>query len=173
MEETKNSKDIILELGKRFHSRYAKRFADLNKGIIRSLDEGGYFVPTITLDGGGLLDNSTEPFPEVTGLMGEKNVARVIKKSSKVTALETKYTVRIPWADVEETHNNEEYFNLYFDSVIDSVVKNYIEKHGPANKVRYGDNFIDYVGPHGEVFRYDGSGDHLDLIFSGKWAKNG
>lgn len=168
-----NQEAIVVNLGKRFHERYAKNFAQWNSKMIKALDEGGgYDVPAIVLDDGGLCDTIGGELPVITALPEEKNVARAKTRTAKFKPIKTRYVVRIPWVAVEETHNNPEYFNEYFDSIVSQMINKYIKQYGPPDKIRYGDTFIDYVSPKGEVFRYDGSGDHLDLYFEGKWASN-
>lgn len=167
-------KDIITEMGKRFHARYSKSFVDFNKKIIISLDEfGGFSVPDVSLDEGGFCEVIGDgELPTITALDTEKNVARPKIKTTRFKPIKTRYVVRIPWSTIEETHNNIEYFEQYFDKIVQNAVTNYFKRYGDPNVVRYGEVFINYVSPKGEVFRYDGSGDHLDLVFEGKWASN-
>lgn len=172
-EEVQSSAKIITELGKRFHARYAKTFASMNGKIIKSVDDGGYPVPRPVLSDGGFHEVvGDDPLPVPTG-MAEKDEGQVAKVKAgveKYKPLKTRYVVRVPWVHVEETFNNIEYFNLYFDSVVQQALNNYVKKYGSQNDPRYGECFVDYVSPSGEVFRYDGSGDHLDLYLEGKWA---
>lgn len=169
MEQTTVTPNFANVLGKRFHERYAATFDGINSKLTKAYSQDDYFdVPVSTLilpTGGG--------FTEYTDSDAFALAPPAVMGTSMVKHKAIKYILRVavPWAEVEATHNDPKYFEKYFDKLVQEVYSATVARYGePGTKVEFGNTYIDYVQPSGQVFLDNGAGDSLELRFVGNFA---
>lgn len=168
MEQT-TTPNFAHELSRRFHERYSKVFAEINSKLTKAYSQDDYFdVPVSKLalppDGGftEIVGN-----PDAFALKEAAVVKTVMEKHSMFTYV---LRVKVPWPEVEATHNDPKYFEKYFDKLVQEVYSTVESKYGaPGVGVQFGDKYIDYVTPQGHVFLENDGGESLELRFIGKF----
>lgn len=160
-----------VELGKRFHARYSQTFADVNAKVTKAYSQDDYFDVPVS----GLVMPESGGFTEVVGTPEAFPLANPAVMGTKLVRQEAlTYILRviIPWSDVEATHNDPKYFEKYFDKLVKEVYSSVESRYGvPGVGVEFGNSFIDYVQPSGQVFLDNGSGESLEMRFIGNFAR--
>lgn len=162
--------ETISSLTNKFHTRYGKKFAELNRNVYPTAktDKGGYDVPVPVLGpGGGTLVTGAE------GAIQLKPAAAVSVQFKTMKPQVLIYRIAIPYNECEIAAEKPEYFNYLFDAVVSKALGNYEKTVGEPDKVRFGEFYCTYERPgtEREVFK-QAEDSTLELRLFGSWASN-
>lgn len=160
--------ETIDSITKQFTTRYAKKFADLNKNVYPTAknDKGSFEVPVPVLSkGGGTLNTGDAVFP----LDYPASVSVVMKNMKPETLI---YRINFPFRECQIAAEKPEYFNYLFDAIISKALGNYQLTVGGPDKVRFGEAYCSYEPLKDKTLFTSDGGDLLELRLHGCWASN-
>lgn len=165
-----NNDEMLVKLNSMFNKRYGQRIADMNRNVYISQKENGmYDVPVPILgEGGGTVVMEHEDAVK----LNSPAVATV--KNKKMYAMTCVYRIALSRNECEVAVNKPEYFNFFFDTIINKAINNYNHTFGGEDKVRFGTVYCSAERPGSKnlcITDLDG-GDFLELRLYGNWASD-
>jgi len=161
--------ELLVSLDKSFTSRYAKKFAELNKNIYPTAknDAGAFEVPVPVLGSGGgtLITGKQDAFKL-------EPPAMVSVQFKNMQPQQIVYRIAIPYSECEIAANKPEYFNYLFDAIVNKALGNYAATVGQPDVVRFGTNYISFNRPNALGVFSQLENTDLELRFHGEWASN-
>ena len=153
---------MLNKLKSQFNARYGQRLADLNKNvyIASKNDNGSFEMPVIVVGQNG--GTAFIGKKEATTLNPPAMVNLSLKNMKPYNII---YRLALDLNECEIASNKPEYFNYYFDAIVDKALANYRVTVGDENKVRFGSKYIS-----AELLDLEGS--YIELRFTGEWASN-
>lgn len=157
---------MLTELNEKFNKRYSSIVADLNKFVnetplIELEGDYGYQVPSVLIEGdGSTLVSGSQPVQ----LNAPAKVSVVMNKVSAVMPI---LRVAIPLSEIEAAMSNNSYFNYLFDSIVDNLLKQYTQKFGAYDKLRFGEYYAKFQPLTTTTIN---ELDYIELRIGGKYA---
>lgn len=151
---------MLEKLKSMFNARYGQRIADLNKNVYIAAknDKGSFEVPVVVVGTGG--------GTAFVGDTAKLNVPAMVNLSLKnMKPYNIVYRLALDLNECAIASDKPEYFNYYFDAIVEKALANYKVTVGDENKVRFGSKYI-------STSLSDLEGNYIELRFFGEWASN-